>query len=647
VFPVPSKSTVAPGVVLAGLSLIAISCVVTDPADSTGNTGHGELTRGEAVQAITSPFAIDPRKSIIVTDSDIVSVFTLKDVLQQLVNQAAVPGLTPLVVFRQFLDDGRQKPSLGLGPHCDDAELPGATGSINGWPILCPRGQDEADHDPFADPPDDNSYMATTLSNRFDLAPVDGSDCGEYRIVFAKRSGITDGLNRNFIIFEARLPNPHPALGRQGCRPIVQFWQNLSLPDKAPATRASELHDFYFQGLAGFAPVIHIDHFGGSGAPHSGTIRTNEFLKFHATPLDAWSLRQFKLTHTGGATPTLVIVPTFVEDNPAAAVFDPTSSDPRAVSFQNQYFSDAVDRLSAAGDLNRIAYPEPIPGAAGAGESLMIPTQNNYLVSIGTAVSPLRTALQARLTAVGSTLTVDQLVGRAQSLSCAGCHEPVDRSNAPQTPLDVGLAAPVPGTLTFTQTSEQTEAVPDDASRTRFKLSGAVTNVFVPYRLQVMNDFLFHNPVLGIETPDAWTSPQASLSLHTGWVTEGITSLGITTPSGWNEVTSPSFGTAGLTPVGSSLLLDFFVSRQQPQPSWLGTLAVLISIPSAGIHNQWLGQSDLSGLPLGAFSTLSFALPPSVVSALDAAPVDVSLQIDLNVNGGSGPYFLDNVRFGN
>jgi hypothetical protein len=43
------------------------------------------------------------------------------------------------------------------------------------------------------------------LFNRFDLAPFDGSHCGEYRIVYAKHSGIANSLARNMIIFEAAL----------------------------------------------------------------------------------------------------------------------------------------------------------------------------------------------------------------------------------------------------------------------------------------------------------------------------------------------------------------------------------------------------------------------------------------------------------
>ncbi|WP_437954783.1 hypothetical protein WME76_24795 [Sorangium sp. So ce119] len=95
------------------------------------------------------------------------------------------------------------------------------------------------------------------------------------------------------------------------------------------------------------------------------------------------------------------------------------------------------------------------------------------------------------------------------------------------------------------------------------------------------------------------------------------------------------------------LTLDFFTSPVQPNPSWLGTLKVLISIPSAGIHDQFVGTTNLSPANKKAFAPVTFTLAAPTVTALNASPSDVSLTIELNVNAGSGPYFVDNVRFTN
>ncbi|WP_438031605.1 hypothetical protein [Sorangium sp. So ce204] len=664
---------------LATLALLPAACSDFRPEDG-GLAGAGELAElaeseiAAAAQQLTLPFPIDPRKSLVVTDVDIVSSFTLQTVLQQLINQSGATGRTPLTLFRQFMDTHRTAATATFfsAPHCDDVPAntadiypPGSsapaeqpTGSINGWPVLCPRTADEAANDPFADPNADSAYMATTLSNRFDLAPPDGSNCGEYRIVFARRSGRTDAgnFNRNFIIFEGRLPNPNPSLGREACLPVVQFWLNQSDPAKSVATRRIELWQFYFLGLPGFEPVFHIDHYGHAAGPDRGQIRTNEFLNGTGSP-EAWSLREFRLVHGTSGSPSLNIVPSFVKDNPGARLFSPAaSSDPRVTDFRHNIFPGAVERLAAADDINRFGYPSALPDAINGGESLMIPLQNNYLNALGTGTSTLRTNIENQLAAMGSdlsgtpgNLSVDQIVGRAQTLACSGCHEPADRNGDPSSTFDVGLSAPFPSTLVFTHTSERTEPVdPSNPSGPqRFMISPALINVFLPFRQQVMTEYLLNNPILGFETPGAWTSPDAQLATHTGRVREGISSLEIRSSLWQSEIISPIFSTSGLTPVGDKIKVDLFLPVAVPAPANNGALQVFIEIPSASISQLSVGLVSLNGLTRGAFNTVAFPLPtlPAIQAALNAGPSDVKLKLRLTVPPNSGSYYLDNVRF--
>ncbi|WP_437489917.1 hypothetical protein WME75_11700 [Sorangium sp. So ce1014] len=637
--------------------MLPVSCADIAPGDGEAV----DLAEGEAAstaQALSLPFAIEGRRSLVVTNADILSAFTLKDALQQLIDQAGV-SMTPLQLFRQLMDTNRKAADgLGLGPNCDDVVIPGSDGSINGWPIDCARAVGfEADRDPFADETADNAYVATTLSNRFDLAPPDGANCGEYRVVFARRSGMTPGAFqlRNFIIFEARLPNPTPSLGREGCRPVANFWYGLSDTTKSLATRRDALHDFYFEGLPGFEPVIHIDHYGQSAGPYGGQIRTNEFLFAPEVvgdppvPFTTWNLREFRLLHGGsGSSATLVVTPSFVKDTPAAPLFDPASTDARAVAFRSTSFPDLVERLAAADDINRFAFEPGYPTTMNAGESQMIGLQNNYFATFGSGPSALRTSIQSKLTAMGSTLTPDQIVGRAFSLSCSGCHEPIgDATGSPTVDLDLGTTKTLAKTSPFIQTTEQLESDPIEGGQ-RFIISEALTDLFIPFRKDVMADFLLNNPILGFEKPGAWTSTQAQLSVHTGRAEEGIASLQVQTPASYNEIVSPSFSTAGLTPVGNKITLDLFVSPIQPAPGWAGNIEVLISIPSAGINNQWAGNTSLSLVTPGSFQRIQFAaLPTATLNALNAAPSDVKLQFNLNVTSNTGPYYLDNVRFEN
>src|SRR5581483_8250723 len=91
--------------------------------------------------------------------------------------------------------------------------------------------------------------------------PENGAHCGEYRIVYAKRSGLTDTKDRAFIIFEAAMPNPHPQQGIQGCKQIVDTWANLTGVADLNA-RANALEAFYFNGQGVVSPVVSVSNYG-------------------------------------------------------------------------------------------------------------------------------------------------------------------------------------------------------------------------------------------------------------------------------------------------------------------------------------------------------------------------------------------------
>ena len=224
------------------------------------NPERGEVTlerlqRIKAQTALQPHLPLDPHLSIFVTDVESVSQIKLSQVLDNLAAQSGDKSLTKLMLFNQWWDSAGQGPGLGLGPHCDDQSEPQppagiathtAVSSFNGFPYRCPRLEvAESTSDPFTNESDSNpnAYSAIAFSNRFDLigqqetvkdrvtgtAHTEWPDCGEYRIVFARNSGKSDPLNRNLIIFEARVPNPHPMApdpsnatdpGPVGCRPI-------------------------------------------------------------------------------------------------------------------------------------------------------------------------------------------------------------------------------------------------------------------------------------------------------------------------------------------------------------------------------------------------------------------------------------------
>lgn len=621
---------------LPPLLLLAAASAACGAADGSGGATPAEVGEapelvGEQAAALTVSF--DPRKSIFITDFDVVDSFSFKDVLDQLSDGHALDLFHQM--FATELTPGDT--GAGSGPNC--------TGSINGWPAECPRLEGrEATRDPFADPTSGESYKAITLSNRFDLAPANGENCGEYRINFARRSGNrgAGGLTRLFIAFEARLPNPTPSLGLAGCKPIVEFWRDLS--NVTPQVRSTKLHQFYFQGLPGFRPVIHKQNFGAQLGFGTGQIRVNQFL-FIQTLLGDWSAREFRLVpQPSGQSPSTLMIPTFNKDVPARPLFNPNPTDPRAIAFQQSYFPSQVERL-ALQDLNTLNYADPVPDAYNSGDSHMVGGANpitelfnDYSVEMSTGASDLRTRIQQQLTAIGSSLTPNQIVERAASLSCGGCHNMTQ--DKPASAL--GLPTAFPRTLGFNQVGEDLTAIPGEPTRQRYETSPFVDAALV-YRAQIMRDFLA--PVRTFERDAGWSSAQAQLSLSTTIKSEGTSSLSVVPTQGWSEVVSIPSSVVGAGTIGSTLKLDIRLPTQQPNPYFRGQVGVLISIPSAAVYDQYIGQVGLDSAALGAFSTLTLSLPAKVQRLLRYGVADVTLKIQLNVAPNTNPYYLDNLRF--
>jgi hypothetical protein len=89
-------------------------------------------------------------------------------------------------------------------------------------------------------------------------------------------------------------------------------------------------------------------------------------------------------------------------------------------------------------------------------------------------------ALQTELTRIGSALTPANIVARAQTLSCAGCHQ---LSNG----ASLGGGLTWPASAGFVHSTEFQEAGPDGP---RFRISPALTDVFLPARSSTMRAFL-------------------------------------------------------------------------------------------------------------------------------------------------------------
>ena len=125
--------------------------------------------------------------------------------------------------------------------------------------------------------------------------------------------------------------------------------------------------------------------------------------------------------------------------------------------------------------------------------------------------------------------------------------------------------------------------------------------------------------------------------------TQGTKALEVTAQ---NYVPFDSVQMGSLGTVGPLVLLDILLPTQQPNPSWFGSVQIFVNAPSVGINNAFLGQAELTGLPLATWQTLAFQLTADQVTRLSGSYRDLTFRIALNVPfNETGHYLVDNLRF--
>ena len=449
------------------------------------------------------------------------NAFTLKEVLRKLALDSREPGLTPGDVWREWWDTQNLAPGLEMGAHCDDNGMIDGRGLLNGFPVQCPRAEgQEIDLVPFLeDNPAGPHYELIALVNRFDLAPLDGRHCGEYRAIFARMDPQSSGgggidpvdlrgggdgtvppaTGRNLVIFEAVVPNPNPGCGLDGCREIAEYWERLSTdPDLAndPVASGRHLRHFFLRGLVNprVPPAISLDHM----TKGSGQLRSNMFIAPEpgsgVQPI--WQLRDFKLARicsVPGPTSScrLRVVPVSVKKNPFGELFGEGGLEPgELAAFQRTFVEEVVSDALMHANVNRFDYS--VDNVFNAGQSNSQGLENFYPAHLPTDpghafVAGLHEALE------GFEATPTQVVRRAHVLSCAGCHNP------PAETLRPGSGEPDPedglgsglfweNSNGFTHVSE--EAFDPDIPERSWLLSDALKEMFLPHRERIFERYL-------------------------------------------------------------------------------------------------------------------------------------------------------------
>jgi hypothetical protein len=465
---------------------------------------HGMLAVTPVTPIMNCKVSIDHEPALVVRDPQVLAEFELPDVLDAIAMRSGIPGTTGADIWRRWWATQRERTSSDPSdePRCTDN---GRT--INGYPIDCPRPEHELEALPSS------SHRPVALFNRFDLARADGSTCGEYRIVYAFDGPKLGVSGRNFLILEAVLPNPNPSCGIAACKPVVELWAGLE--DLDSAGQAEALRDFYFDGLDGFAPVIHPAHYGlgggsgGYGTSRTGQFRTNQFI----TP-GGWTLREFQLRKVCNASTSMPFNLTLADDDSSIATISPmfmlddlvvTIKEPEVlpalpadscklvvqpVSVKNNPFKD----LWRAGHPLSVAYQDDfvveenlallLPTPDGVNEIKMFDDElynAGESIASGGELGPniyepdasFATDIEMSPPVPGSGLTASDVAHRAETQSCAGCHSLSNNQ-------DLGNGVQWPSTLGFVHV--------DESSNLSFALTGP--GMFLDHRAGVMEEFL-------------------------------------------------------------------------------------------------------------------------------------------------------------
>lgn len=394
--------------------------------------------------------------ALVVTDKTVMERFSFKRTMTQLIASAGSTQ-TPTAVYQQWMN------TYGAA----DGGCTGNGIDPNGYGMVCPRVEAAlALKDPFSDS-STTQFVPLGVFNRFDLTPSDASSCGEYRIVYAMTK--LPPPERAFLIFEGSLPNPTPALGLDGCLSIASFWQ--SLPANDPVALANRLEAFFYTGTAipGVAPVVDAAHYGMSteGTAHgAGQIRANMFMG----PVE-WNLREFqpKQVCKPNGKCSIAVQQVVVKENPANELFAGTH--PKSPKFQASFLK-SVPSLAGIGTDGGIALISMnIANGHDEFESIA-QAPGSTVMYVNWAEASFKSAISTTLTQLGSPLTVDQLLNRASTQTCGGCHQLA--SNA-----IIGPGLTFPSNIgRFVHLDE------------RGTFSSLLTTVLFPHRLSVLEGFI-------------------------------------------------------------------------------------------------------------------------------------------------------------
>lgn len=454
------------------------------PGTGTGLGGSQTLFVDVIVGTTPPPVIVNVDRSLFVHDTATLDAadFSLLSVFNVLAAQMSASNPADTIngtqLFARMWD--AQNPTNASSP----TGITRCTGTLNGFSVEC-RPSPAEGIQAFQAAQFISTYRPIALVNRFDLRnKTTLQDCGEYRMVFGRPTG-----GRNFIIFEALVPNPTPGVA-SGCLSIQNLWKNLTAENNA-ATRATTLRNFYFNGIPASNVRAPIDH--RNFAVNTGQIRTNQFLSG-----SSWNLKEYKAVVENGKNTLQVAT---VKSNPVSSLFTDTNTDSRSVAFRSDFINNLGSLLGNPATFSLTvannAHNNVQSHASGPINENNFGAPANFIPG-----GIFSNQISSRLSQLGSTLTPQQAVNRATAMTCGGCHQPSFFGLTTNNSIGNGIAWP--DTLGFVHVSEF-------VSGGVFPLSPALNNVFLPARKQDMENYLNNNGVTFQAAP-AQTAPSTVIT---------------------------------------------------------------------------------------------------------------------------------------